>query len=218
MTKVLWFHPPDFFPPLDFFFGLLNSDVWIVVDHTSYTARSRQSRCRVKSSSGITQLPVTVVRPCTKPLCRMVINEMYPWRRLFLRNIRQYYSEAPFFDEYYDAIRGFIEGSYVLLETLTLESCLWVADLLGKKVDFIRTSEMRNCDGKPYTKFPMAKIIPLMLDRIGGHVFDKTFEHPYYPQVTEPFEKDLSIIDSLFCIGADNVKELLNSSFKRTSR
>lgn len=209
MNKVLFFHPPEFFPPLDFFYGLINSDVWVVVDHVEYTTRSRQSRCRVKSETGITLLPVSVVRPCNKPVCSMMINNTYPWRRIFLRLLKIYYKDAPFFDEYYYTVKEYVESPYVLLETLTLETNLWIAELLGKKVDYVRTSELQTCHEKRYSKFPMAKIIPVLLNKLGGELFSEVFVHPKYPQVVDPFEKDCSILDSLFCVGPENIREMI---------
>jgi hypothetical protein len=203
--KKVFVHPPEFFPPLDFFFGLLNSDIWVILDHLQFTTRSRQSRCRLKTDMGVVQIPVTVTRPCSKPLFDMVINNGYPWRRIFLRKIKEHYSEAPFFEEYFEAIHCFVESPYVLLEQLSVESTLWVAKLLGKEVNCIRSRDIVANIG-----VPAAVMIPQVLEKTKGILFDEIFKHPYYPQQREPFERDCSIIDSLFCIGADAVAEKIS--------
>jgi hypothetical protein len=208
-NHVIFFHAPEFFPPLDFFFGLLNSDLWVVLDHVIFTTRSRQSRCRVKTDSGVQLLALAVKRPCNKPICDMVIDNAQPWRKAFLKAIERNYSDSPFFLDYYRDVRNHVEAPHVLLETFTLETTLWAASLMGKQVEFIRTSPH-------YTKYPTSKIIPILLDKFEGALFNEQFVHPYYPQRTEPFERDLSILDVLFNVGKENAKVLLTT--KQTDR
>jgi hypothetical protein len=204
-AKVLFFHTPEFFPPLDFFFGLLNSDIWVVLDHVTFTSRSRQSRCRIKTGSGVKLLALAVKRPCNKHICNMVIDNVQPWRKEFLKAVQQNYFGSAFFEDYYEELRDHVEAPHVLMETFTLETCIWIADLMGKHVDFIRT-----CDS--YKRFPVSKIIPLLMDKLGGEPFSETFTPPQYTQQTEPFERDLSVLDPLFCIGATNTRKLLTGN------
>lgn len=49
------------------------------------------------------------------------------------------------------------------------------------------------------------------MDKLDGEPFSEQFQHPYYPQHSEPFEEDLSILDVLFNIGADKAKILLTT-------
>lgn len=223
MTKTIFFHAPEFFPPLDFFHGLLNSDIWVVLDHVRFISRSRQSRCRIKTDNGITLLSVTVKRPQNKPICNTIIDnnshESQPWQHIFLKELKRYYFDMPFFGEYYPGIADFIKRPNVLLETLTLQSCLWMGEILGKKIEYARTSELRTAKRGRYTrKFPVSKVIPLLLEKTCGTIFNDPFQHPVYLQRTEPFEKNLSVLDALFCVGADNIKFLLmkqtDSSFR----
>lgn len=150
-AKIIFFHAPEFFPPLDFFFGVLNSDMWVVLDHVIFTTRSRQSRCRIKTNSGVQLLALAVKRPCNKPVCDMVIDNWQPWRRIFLKAIERNYCDTSFYNEYIDKLRDYVEAPHVLMETFTLETCLWIADLMGKQVDFIRT-----CDS--YKRFPCPRL------------------------------------------------------------
>lgn len=209
-AKVFFFHAPEIFPPMDFFYGLLNADVWIILDHVTFTSRSRQSRCRIKTTTGVKQLQVSIVHPQNKPINYTVIDNMQCWRRLFLREIKTYYGDAPYFDMYFPMVKTFIESPFVLLETLTVNSTLWIAEVLGKKPLFIRTSELDTSRSGRYTnRYPIAKTIPMLLERYKALPFNRPFEHPCYPQCSTPFEKDLSILDSLFCVGAEDVRDLL---------
>lgn len=203
---ILFFHTPEFFPPLDFWFGLLNSDAWVVLDHVRFTTRSRQSRCRIKCDSSIQQLAVAVKRPCNKAICNMVIDNFHPWRRYFIRAIEKGYSDTPYFNGYFEGLKYYIEAPNVLLETLTLQTTLWVAELMGRHVRLFCTKDY-------YKNYPASKVIPILLDKLGGEPFHERFNHPYYQQRAEPFEKDLSILDALFCCGAEDVRKLLSGNY-----
>lgn len=211
MPRTLFFHAPEFFPPLDFFFGLLNSDVWVVFDHVIFTSRSRQSRCRIRrSGGGVQQVAVSVKRPQDKPIYATVIECMHPWRRYFLKVLKLYYGDTPFFSRYYPDVIRIINSPHVLLETLNLECILYVSNLIGKQVEYCRTSEIETAKRGRYTpKYPIAKLIPLMLERYNAVPFKEPFRHPIYPQKESPFEKDLSVLDALFSIGAKNLRLLL---------
>jgi len=202
MNRIVFFHSPEFFPPLEFFFGLLNSDVWVVMDHVTFLSRSRQSRCRTKKIDGIRQLPVAVRRPCSKPVCKMVIDNSQPWKRLFLKAIREDYGECPYFPVYWGDVKDFVESPLVLLENINMQTTLWAAEKMGKNVRYVYSKDY--CWGKS-----VSETITFMLDKLGAELFNYTFTHPVYQQRTDPFQKDLTILDCFFNIGADETKRLL---------
>jgi hypothetical protein len=195
---------------MDFFFGLLHSNIWVVVDHAIFLPRSRQSRCRVKTESGIQQLAVAVKRPCNKPLCEMVIDNLQNWRKNFLKSIELDYSKAPFFRDYFDEIKYYIESPNVLLEPLNLQTTMWAAELMGKHVQPFYTKTQ-------FTSWSVSRAIPVLMDKLNGEPLREVFVHPVYKQLTDgPFEKDLSILDALFCIGAQETRKLLSNGTEQT--
>jgi hypothetical protein len=202
MSKIIFFHVPEFFAPLEFFFGLLNSDIWVVLDHVTFLPRSRQSRCRVKKVDGIRQLPVAVKRPCSKPFCNMVIDNSQSWRRLFLKAMREDYGVSPFFREYFDDVKYFVESPHVLLENINMQTTAWAAEAMGKQMRCVYSKNY-------YTDTPVSEVIPQLLNKLDGELFSYVFEHPVYQQRTEPFESELSVLDSFFNVGAQETKRML---------
>ena len=199
---TIFFAEPNFFPPLPFFYGLLNSDVWVCLDHVRFWPRSYMQKCRLRSLTGIQNLMVTVKRPCSKPICQMVINNMHPWQKQLLNAVKHSYSNAPFFKTYYSAFEYHINSPNILIETLNVQTTLWIANTLGKHVPIIFTQNS-------YMSYPKAETHDLIEKKLNGIIFDEEFKHPYYKQTLEPFEPDLSVLDALFCVGANELKALL---------
>lgn len=189
-------------PSLDFFFGLLNSTNWVVMDHLRYHVRSEQNQCRIRTPTGVQVLRVAVKHPCNKPIYRTMINNYVPWKLFFLKRIKQSYRGTEFFDLYYDDLRSLIEGPSVMLETLNMQAIMWVAGLLNKNVNPVYTHFL-------YDKYPKSKIINHICEKLHAEPFQQKYEPEYYPQISEPFEEGLSVLDTLFSVGAEDTRKLL---------
>jgi hypothetical protein len=193
---------PEFFPPLQYFYGLNNSVVWCVVDHTQYRIRSHHNRCRVKTGTGITLLSISVKRPCNRHIYDTLIDNSFPWKRIFLKTLENNYKEAPFYWHYAQELTNFVNSPHVLLENFNVEVTRWIARLMGirPKIAYSKfITPQQPLEELPATVFKLTGALPL----------DVQFEEPHYQQMTEPFEEDLSVLDALFCVGADATKQLL---------
>lgn len=199
----LFFNEPQFFPPLEFFYGLINSDIWVVVDHLPYQSRTRQNRCRIKTSTGVSLLSVSI-QFARKPMCEIVINNYTPWKQNFINAIQRNYADAPYYQIYFDTLKQYILGPTILLETFNVQTTLWIAGLLKASPTLIYTYHH-------YRHYPKQKVIEAVCHKLGGCLFEKPFSHPYYKQASISFEKDLSVLDALFCIGAGKTRELLTN-------
>jgi hypothetical protein len=144
----------------------------------------------------------------------MVIDNVRNWRKHFLKSIEMDYHNAPFFKDYFDEIKYYIESPNVLLEPLNLQTTMWAAELLRKHVQAFYTKTQ-------FTTLSVSRVIPALMDKLNGEPFRDVFIHPIYKQLTDPFEENLSILDSLFNIGAEETRKLLadgaEQTFKRAS-
>lgn len=200
----LFFCEPQFFPPLEFYFNLLHSDLWIVLDHVPYEVRTRQNRCRIRTPLGVQLLTVGVKRPCNgKPYYQIMIDNYPPWKRTFLKAIEYNYKNTPYYHEYIEEIKYYINAPNILLETLNISTTCWVSGLLHKHLQPFYT--------KSVCQNPDESVIEAICEKLNGTPFTEPFVHPRYQEKFEPFEKDLSVLDALFNIGAEATKELLNA-------
>ena len=201
-TVKLLFHEPLFLPPLDFFSGLVHSDIWVVMDHVPYSIRTRQNRCRIRTRTGIQLCSVSVKRPCNKLIFCTMIDNWQPWKRKFLEAVERSYMGSPFYTEYYEDLKYYVEAPNVLLETLNVQTTLWIAHLLKIEPQIVYSkSTCQNLSREESVK--------LLCSRLGGEEFHEQFIHPYYKQRYEPFEEGLSILDALFSISATETRRLL---------
>lgn len=198
----VFFHVPEFFPRLKFFYGLLNSDLWVILDNLQFKARSRQNRCRIRTRTGVQLLAVSVKRPCNKPICQMMINNLKPWKKLFFTALETNYSGTPYYGEYIDELKYYVDAPNILLETLTVQTTLWLAKILGSTLPVIHCNVT-------YRNLTKNQIIKEVCSNLRATAFQKKFKHPHYKQKYEPFAKGLSILDPLFCIGAQETRKLL---------
>lgn len=199
---VAFFHEPETFPSLEFFYGLLNSDIWVCLDHLRFHTRCAQNQCRIRSPTGIQVLRIAVKHPCNKPIYMMMINNYAPWKRYFLKSIENSYEGTEYYNLYIDGLHNLIEGPTVLLENLNIQAIRWIASLLDKSLQII-------CTNTIYEKYPKSKIIKHLCEKLHATQFTDKYEPEYYPQISEPFEENLSTLDPLFSVGAEDTRRML---------
>jgi hypothetical protein len=203
MKPVILFSEPFFFPPLKFFHALMNSDIWFVIDHRKFRPRSNQNRCRLRSPTGIQLVQVAVKRPCRKEISSTIIDNYLPWKKLFLRALKETYADAPFFAKYFEEIKYHILAPTSLIETLNVQTTLWITGLLGKHIQVMYSSNYYN------RRTNKQRVIEYVSQRLGGKPFEGEFNHPVYKQISDNFVKDLSVLDALFSIDVEELRQLL---------
>lgn len=167
------------------------------------------------------------------PLCHLMVNHSIEWQDLHLSQIKNSYKNAMYYDNYINALE------VVLLETKSIEDLsslnihliLWVLNLLGietktvlqsflhvegKKTDKI-VNNVIYFNGKTYLSGSGAKVYQdeSLFERKGIGLFYQDIysyisTHPYH-QNASPFVNGLSILDSIFNIGAHGIIQLFNS-------
>ena len=189
-------------PSLEFFHGLVHSDCWAVMDHVPYSIRTRQNRCRIRTRTGIQLCSVSVKRPCNKLIFCTMIDNWQPWKRKFLDAIERNYMGSPFYNDYFEDLKYYVEAPNVLLETLNVQTTLWIAQLLKAQPQIVYSKSM--C-----MSLSREEAVKLLCSRLDGEEFKEQFFHPYYKQRYEPFEEGLSTLDCLFNCGAIETRRLL---------
>lgn len=152
-------------------------------------------------------LRITVRHPCVSPICGTIITNYEPWKNIFLKVIERSYGETEYYPIYIDQLREFVNGSTVMLETFNVQTIMWIAGLLG--IDPILYHTRYAYLGRGGRAYPKHKVVKAVCEKFSAEEFNEPFVHPHYPQVSEPFEKDLSILDALLTIGPEDTHKLL---------
>ena len=225
---------PGYLPWLGFIDLLWQSDVFVVLDNVQYDRDGWRNRNRIKTSNGIAWLTVPVSLPggLETRINQVKIARDGKWQKKHLETIRQNYSKAEFFDEYFPPICETIQRNYEYLveldmafveklcELLTIKRKIVYASLLDVEVDnkierLIEITKAVGCNrfyepagGKGY-------IGESEINRFSARGFVLEFQdyrHPAYRQLHGEFVPYLSVVDLLLNDGPRSLDIILEGS------
>ena len=229
-NKILSLMQPTYIPWLGYFNLIKNSDEFVIYTTTQLSKRSWQTRNRIKSSNGILMLSIPIKKTFKRDdiiIKDAEVENEFNWQEKHLKSIKQSYSKAPFFDEVYPLIQDLLmkKSNYLIdysipillcfLEKLNISTKVLFSDQIqyeGKK-DKALVSICKERNATTYLSVKGA--IDYILS--GENLFSNSgiqlqwndFIHPQYKQLHGEFESHLSIIDSLFLHGFDNVEKMI---------
>ena len=202
---IVFFAPPQLFPNLKFFWSILRSDVWLVIDHQNYKTTSPERICRFKMPKHIVNVRIPVIRHLDVPqlVYQTKINNFVRWKEPFLSVIKICYQDRDYFTNIMPSIEYYIKGPCFLLETFDMQTTFYILSLFKKMPEIYYS--------KNYFKDETKKeVIDTFCSLVNGESLDSTqFNHPIYKQSTKHFIKNLSILDALFNIGPEQTHKIL---------
>ncbi|MBX2816306.1 MAG: WbqC family protein [Saprospiraceae bacterium] len=173
----------------------------------TYQKRSFRNRTLLVGASGKVMLSVPLQQGKHEqmPIRQVRIAYMEDWRRSHLRTIRTCYQSAPFFDHYFPAWEHLYAQSYEYLWDLNWH-CTWLAcTQLGITVQASSSTVF----GQDYRWDLLGKITPKNHHEFACKPYQQLFED------RQPFVKNVSILDLIFCCGP-SAKGLLEWSDSNT--
>lgn len=214
-------HQPNYLPWLGFFDKMRRCEVFIIEDNVQFERQGFTNRNKIMTTDGVRWLSVPVEH-ANKPL---LINEIKianrgepNWGRRHWLTLKHSYCKAPYWGKY----SAFFEDTYKrewsmlidlnmhlikgIMRFLKIDKPLVMGSSLGaegKKTELIIAQckkvgadvQLAGDGGKDYIdnrRFEQEGI---------GLVFQE-FKHPIYPQTCKGFVGNLSVVDFLFCTGA----------------
>ncbi len=186
-------------------FKFLNTEIELF---DNYQKMSFRNRCIVVGSNGLVHLSIPVVGGRNKKqLMRDVkIDYSQAWQRQHIKTITSCYGKAPFYEYYINDIEKLIKCQSIFLVDFNWEIMLWLKRIIQIPTEisftenFIAEYNSKNIVDNRNKWLPNKFIIDEDVIK--------------YQQVFEDkigFQKNVSIIDLLFCEGS-NAKNLLKSN------
>ncbi|CAB5079039.1 hypothetical protein D3OALGB2SA_21 [Olavius algarvensis associated proteobacterium Delta 3] len=226
---VISVHQPYFCPYPGFFYRVLNSDVFVLLDTVQFPRGTTwTSRNRFKHDQGTLWLTVPVRK---KGLGFQTIDAVRicrdrQWPRKHLTSLRHAYAHAPFFREHYPFIEAQMQSGTRRLSDLNIRIIRYIADYIRVGADIRRLSEMGIrgkgaallidiCRQTGATQLLIPRSARSHMDiaafQTAGIRID-TYRMPMwiYPQLWGDFLPNLSILDMIFNIGP-KTRDLLRS-------
>jgi hypothetical protein len=215
-------HQPNYLPYLGFFDKMAQCDVFVIQDEVQYERHDFQNRNKIKTAKGATWLTV----PLEHTGATMSIKEVRIAKRLeaewgsqHWRILKANYQRAPFWKQYCDFFEEAYSRKWESLLDLNLHFIKGLLSFLKIDTPLVMASSL-NASGKA-TEMILAQCksvgADMYLSGIGGRdyldvsllenagikVIFQNFHSPVYIQLFGEFIPDLSVVDYLFCNGAD---------------
>jgi hypothetical protein len=225
---IVAIHQPNFLPWLGYFYKIVRSDVFVILDNVQYTKNSYINRNKIKTPNGEAWLTVPVITEGRfgQLIKDTKINNAVDWRKKHMGSLRVNYGRAPSFDFLFKDLESiYYEKEWQSLCGFNIRLIRWAAAKLGFKTHLVLASEL-GVEGKG------TELLINILKKVGGSAYlsgfggskyqDEAafeqhgiklmysdFRHPIYPQLWGDFVPSLSIVDLMFNCGPESLGVIL---------
>jgi len=229
-------HQPNYLPYIGFFNKVIQSDIFVLLDHVQYVDKEWQNRNKIREpNNGWIWLTVPTQNKHTlQKINEVIIENSADWQRHHWNLIKNSYGKSPFFEHYRDFFEDVYLKKWVKLFDLNETIITYILRELDIKTKIVRSSDL-NIEGKKtdmlidMCKKANAKAY---LSGVGGYnyldeqkfernnitLFYQDLHHPIYNQRFEPFIPNMSVIDLMFNLGSEESRKIiLNSSMNSIS-
>lgn len=227
--QVVAIHQPNFLPWPGFFYKWMKSQMLVLLDDVQFIKRSIINRVKIKTPQGESWLTIPVIQKGRyhQTIAETEIQHALDWKKKVLGSIEACYGKAPFFPQYYPALKIIIQGDHELLVDINVDLIKWTAREIGIQVPLTRSSELQGVTGTSSER--LASICKALgadryLSGFGGQKYQEEdvfkeynielmvydFSPPLYPQLFGDFIPGLSTLDLLMNCGPQSRDILLS--------
>jgi hypothetical protein len=223
---IVAIHQPNFLPWLGYFDRMVDSDLFVLLDHVQFERRNYQNRMliRVEDQERWLTVPVVQLSQKEKLIDKRVDNPADLsgnrwWGPNSFNTLRYAYRKAPFFDTYAPRLREIFATRWEKLVDLNFATLDFMREALEITTPMVRSSTLQVEGQRSGLLLNICRNVgaSAFLGGMGGSrtyldhdAFAATgmgvkwqdFRHPVYPQCgAAPFIKGLSALDLLFNCG-----------------
>ncbi len=211
---------PNYIPWKGYFDLIHDVDLFVFYNDVQYTVRDWRNRNKIVTPHGIQWLTIPAGNNRNRQICEVRLND-YEWQKNHFETIKFAYGKAPFYKKYIDFFEdAFLskrwEYLYELDQYLTIQIS---TEFLGIKTKFADSRDYEKTGAKhdkllsllnsiggvdTYVSGPAAKSYIQAEDYEKNKINLKWKDYsgyPVYPQLSESFSHEVSIIDLLFNVG-----------------
>jgi len=212
---------PNYIPWKGYFDLIHDVDLFIFYNDVQYTIRDWRNRNKIITPNGEKWLTIPCGRDRNRLICDVVMQDE-TWQKEHYKTIRFAYGKSPFWYLYKDFIEDvYLNHSWKYLYEIDQYMIKIISkEYLGIKTEFADSRDYPKY-GKKHMKLlslldtiapdvyesgPAAKgyIIPSDYAERGIEIVWKNYDgYPHYPQKSDTFNHNVSILDLLFNVGPD---------------
>ena len=219
-------HQPNFLPYTGFFDKIRKSDLFIIVDHLTFSKGSdnwhHRNRIRTNNNGGWDYITVPVSEHWNwKPFHEARISDVFSFRRKkHLKTMEQNYQKTPFYSSFFDEFREVYSQDEKGLAEFNIKIIMWLLERFKIKTEVLRSTEldfknglkkndmiielMKRVDGKHFISGDGAReyIEPEKFESAGISLEFQDYKPEPYPQAFPGFVPNLSAFDMLMNAGS----------------
>jgi hypothetical protein len=227
---IVSIHQPNYLPWLGYFYKIVHSDKFVILDTVQYVKGTVANRNKIKGINGeeiLLSVPVKLSEGAYQKYNEISLDYSHKWVSKHLNLIRNSYQKAPFFKEIFPEFEKILKVKYDHIAQLNIEIINWVINSLqietkiylasSFETDF-GTSNHQNINickylnGSKYLSGNGAKKYnDLELFSLNGlELIYSDYKALEYSQINGVFIPNLSILDVLMNVSILEIKEMLN--------
>lgn len=235
VPRTIVIEQPNYLPWIGYFDLMRQSDVWVWYDDVQYTKRDWRNRNRVGLDEALwLTVPVQTRGRFHQHISEVEIAYEQPWVRRHLETIRRCYARAPHFEQVWSILAPALEAQPRMLADLAIAINESIAAMLGIAPRFARSSQLGGgrftrqerlieiCgrfEATSYLSGPAARayIDPRAFASAGLELRYICYDYPPYRRGAHPFVPNLSIVDALAWMGAEDTAAFLETHARSES-
>ncbi|MCG2726252.1 MAG: WbqC family protein [Elusimicrobia bacterium] len=217
-------HQIQYMPGPRFFNKMKNSDLFILLDDVQYEKREFQNRNKIRTKNGWQYLtiPVIVKGKGFQLIKDAEIDKTYNWQTEHLKAIKSNYARAVYFKRYITELEDFYSLDYSNLSNAALWSMDFLKLIFNIKTPVVFSSEFsvkssstqrlidlcKKVGGTEYISGAGGKdyLDEDLFIKSGIKLSYQNFKYPFYKQVYDGFENNLSALDIILNCGPNSHK------------
>ncbi|WP_044204640.1 WbqC family protein [Flammeovirga sp. OC4] len=190
-----------YFPNLEYFTILAHCDTVYIEKFETFQKQSFRNRCFIKTAQKVDRLSVPVVGANKgKPMRKIKVNQNDNWAIKHWRSILSAYGRSPFYEYYEEAIKSTLLSGEESLFELNISLLKCVIKLLGLNTKVEITEN--------YKKETEDEVVDLRNKITATDSSTFVNEISYIQVFGDTFDRNLSILDLLFCEGPNAINIL----------
>lgn len=220
---------PSYIPWRGYFDQISRADIFVFYDDVQYDKHGWRNRNQIRTAHGREWLTIPVhshdVIEKSLAINQVEIDWSKPWNAAHWKALTFAYGRAPYFRNYAPLLESFYQRHDVFLADFTIDMTVAIAKEIGiLHTRFLRSSEMdltgRKTDrllqvltrlgADHYISGPSARnyIEEEKLTSAGITLEFMDYNYPEYPQLHQPFDPNLCILDLLFMTGPKAIQNI----------
>lgn len=226
---ILTIHQPLYMPWLGFFHKMASADVIVILDDVAYSRGDYVNRNRIVGPVGSQFLTVPISAFNSGSVIKDIEISGMGWKRVHLEKIRHSYLKTKHFSDIYSGVYELLQNwesrSLVDLDLAVIKHLM---EILGIKTQIILQSAIpvsgsgsnlireisHHLKANTYISGPQGVNYLNIQDfeKDGTDLLFQKFVHPYYPQESDSFVENLSVLDLLFRFGSDALEIIMSTN------